>query len=89
MNPGPIPAERYRERMNEIAASCSPNDRIDWTLQTAVTHWLEHRRVRVAKGTLNSEKSIVRNLVAGFGAPTRLRTFACNRRRAEVARVKR
>jgi integrase len=71
-----VAAERYTERMNEIAADRSPNDQIDWTLQTAVAHWLDHRRVHVAKGSLDSEKSIVGNLVRGLGAFTRLRALA-------------
>jgi integrase len=71
-----VAAERYTERMNEIAADRSPNDRIDWTLQTAVTHWLDHRRVHVAKGSLDSEKSIAGNLLRGLGAVTRLRALA-------------
>jgi integrase len=71
-----VAAERYTERMNEIAADRSPNDRREWTLQTAVADWLDHRRVNVAKGSFNSEKSIVGNLVRGLGAFTRLQTLA-------------
>ena len=71
-----VAAERYTERMNEIAIDRSPNDRREWTLQKAVANWLDERRVYVKKGSLDSEKSIVGNLGRGLGALTRLRALA-------------
>ena len=71
-----IAKERYENRMKEIRNGQSPNALKDWTLRDAAANWLDHRQRRVAKGTLNSEKSIVGNLVAWFGAAVRLRTIA-------------
>jgi integrase len=62
--------------MTEIADDRSPNDRREWTLQAAGAHWLDDRRVYIAKGSLDSEKSIVGNLVVGLGGFTRLRALA-------------
>ena len=68
--------QRYQVRMEEIRNGRSPNDLSGWTLQNAVSFWLEHRRLRVSRGTFRSEASISRNLVNAFGGGVTLRSLA-------------
>jgi integrase len=71
-----IARERYRKRMNEIEAGCSPNDLSGSTLQQASDNWLEHRQFQVSKGSYHAEHSSIRSLIRVFGADSRLRSLA-------------
>lgn len=68
--------DRYHKRTQEIESGNSPNDSAEQTLQQACSGWLEQRQFRVSRGSLLSERSIVRNLLAVFGADSRLRSLA-------------
>ena len=59
---------RFHRRMQEIEAGASPNDRADQTLQQAAAEWVTNRQRQISKGSFLTERSIVRNLVAVFGA---------------------
>jgi hypothetical protein len=71
-----IAQQRYRLRTEEIRNGRSPNDLSSWTLQKAVTSWLEQRKLRVSPGTFKAECSITRNLVDVFGGGVTLRSLA-------------
>lgn len=74
--------DRYGTRMREIERGNSPNDSADQTLRETCSAWLEQRQLRVSRGSLLSERSIVRNLLAVLGADSRLRSLA------DVSRVR-
>ena len=67
---------RFHRRTQEIETGSSPNGRADQTLQQAADEWVTNRQRQIAKGSFLSERSIVRNLVAVFGANVRLRSLA-------------
>jgi integrase len=71
-----VACQKHRQRMDEIRDGRSPNDLGDWTLRKVVEHYLEHRRQRIANGTLKSERSICKKLLSIFGENTRLRSVA-------------
>jgi hypothetical protein len=53
-------AEVKHEQLKlEVRSGHIPNDLTAGTLGQAIKYWIDHRRYRVAKGTLNSERSIV------------------------------
>jgi integrase len=53
-----------------------PNERARWTLQQAVSQWLEDRKHRVAAGSYASEASITKSLIRILGADSRLDKLA-------------
>jgi integrase len=69
-------ATRYAQRQREIGAGRMPTKMGDWPLERAVTTWIEHRRLRVSRGTLKAEITIARNLVREFGGQATLRSLA-------------
>jgi integrase len=70
-----IAKKAYLKRMDEIEAGCTPNDRSGWTLQRAVDEWLERRQLELSTASFNAERSIVRNLLRGFKADSRLQSL--------------
>lgn len=67
---------RHKKRIEEIGSGRSPNDLCRWSLQKAIAHWLNHRKLRVAPGTFNAEKSITRNLIRTFGGDVSVASLA-------------
>lgn len=57
-----IAKRRYFARMKELEEGRLPSEMRDWPLAMAVMHWLEHRKLRVSRGTFKAERSIGRNL---------------------------
>jgi hypothetical protein len=45
-------------------------------LRQAIDYWIDHRRNRVARGTLNSDRSIVKHFSAVWGDGAKLRSLA-------------
>lgn len=71
-----IAKDRYQKRVQEIECGKSPNNRADQTPEQACSEWLEQRRFQVSSGSLSSERSIIRNLLAVLGTASRLRSLA-------------
>jgi integrase len=69
-------AEKYDQLMQEVRSGIVPNDLTGGTLGQAIECWIDHRRYRVAKGTLNSERSIVKHFSAVWGDGAKLRSLA-------------
>jgi integrase len=82
--------QRHQLRTEEIRNGRSPNELSTWTLQKAVASWLEHRKLRVSRGTLKAESSIARNLMGVFGGEVTLRSLAdiCRIRMYQDVRLK-
>jgi integrase len=70
-------AKRIRTQfLSDLQEGKLPNERAKWTLQQAVTQWLEDRKHRIASGSYASEASITRSLIRILGTDTRLDKLA-------------
>jgi integrase len=71
-----IASERYQRRMKEGKSGRVPTRLARVPLAQAARAWLEHRALRVSRGTLRSARSIVRSLEREFGTDTPLEALA-------------
>src|ERR1700736_5478919 len=64
---------KYEQLKLEVRSGRIPNDLTEGTSGQAIKYWIDHRRYRVANGTRNSERSIVKHLAAVLGDGAKLR----------------
>jgi integrase len=70
-------AKRIRTQfLSDLQDGKLPNERSRWTLQQAVTQWLEDRKHRIAAGSYASEASIAKSLTRILGGDLRLDKLA-------------
>lgn len=70
-------AKRIRTQfLSDLQEGKLPNERARWTLQQAVTQWLQDRKLRIAAGSYASEASITKSLLRILGADARLDRLA-------------
>jgi integrase len=68
--------KEYDQLKDDLRLGLAPNDLTEGTLRQAIDYWIDHRRYRVARGTLNSERSIVKHFSAVWGDGAKLRSLA-------------
>src|SRR5690242_975792 len=62
-------AKRIRTQfLSDLQEGKLPNERARWTLQQAVSQWLQDRKHRIAAGSYASETSITRSLTRILGS---------------------
>jgi hypothetical protein len=81
-------ARRVRDRELELIRQGQlPTDMASWSLEQALSDWLEYRQATKARSTLPPEKSAVRHLKAIIGSTRRLETItAADVRRYQATR---
>jgi integrase len=67
---------KYEQLKQEVRSGRIPNDLTEGTLGQVIKYWNDHRRHRVANGTLNSERSITKHFLAVWGDGAKLRSLA-------------